>query len=49
MYKTNPNQAKVESLYKDYYNKNEFIKNKHTQYYKRWLRSISRKLQIHNL
>ena len=44
MYKTNPNPAKVESLYKDYYNKNEFVKNKHTQYYKRWLRSISRKV-----
>ena len=44
MYKTNPDPAKVESLYKDYYNKNEFVKNKHTQYYKRWLRYISRKV-----
>ena len=44
MYKENPNPSKVESLYKEYYKKNKFIKNKHTQYYKRWLRSISRKV-----
>tara|TARA_B100000945_G_C19945952_1_gene396193 strand:+ start:248 stop:523 length:276 start_codon:yes stop_codon:yes gene_type:complete len=44
MYKEDPNPGKVESLYKDYYKENEFIKNKHTQYYKRWLRSLSRKI-----
>jgi len=44
MYQENPNVGKVESLYKQYYKKNEFIKNKHTQYYKRWLRSLSREV-----
>ena len=28
--------------YTDFYKKNELVKNKHTQYYKRWLRGISR-------
>ena len=42
MYKENPNPGKVEALYKEFYKKNEFKKNKHTQYYKRWVRSINR-------
>ena len=44
MYKDKPNPGKVESLYKNYYKENPFIKNKHTQYYKRWLRSLSREI-----
>ena len=44
MYKDNPNPGKVESLFKEYYKNNKFVKNKYTQYYKRWLRSISRKV-----
>ena len=42
MYKENPNPGKVEALYKEFYKKNDFNKNKHTQYYKRWIRSINR-------
>ena len=44
MYSDNPDPGKIESLYRNYYQKNEFIKNKHTQYYKRWQRSLSRKI-----
>ena len=46
MYLKNPDPGKVEFLYKDYYKENEFIKNKHTQYYKRWKRSLSREIKI---
>ena len=42
MYKENPNPGKVEALYKEFYKKKDFNKNKHTQYYKRWIRSINR-------
>tara|TARA_B100000902_G_scaffold70982_1_gene76554 strand:- start:3436 stop:6753 length:3318 start_codon:yes stop_codon:yes gene_type:complete len=34
----------VIDLYTDYYKENKFIKNKHTQYYKRWIRSFSREI-----
>jgi len=44
MYSENPNPGKIESLYKDYYSNNKFVKNKHTQYYKRWKRSLSREI-----
>ena len=44
MYSNEPNPGKVENLYKNYYLKNNFIKNKHTQYYKRWRRSLSRNI-----
>ena len=44
MYSNNPDPGKIELLYKNYYKKNKFIKNKHTQYYKRWKRSLSRKI-----
>ena len=36
MYSSNPDPGKIELLYNKYYNENKFIKNKHTQYYKRW-------------
>ncbi len=44
MYSSNPDPGKIELLYNKYYNENKFIKNKHTQYYKRWKRSLSRKI-----
>ena len=46
MYSENPDPRKVELLYKDFYKKNEFIKNKHTQYYKRWKRFLSREINV---
>ena len=36
MYAPDPNLLKVEALYKAYYQKNVFVKNEHTQYFKRW-------------
>ena len=36
MYSPDPNLLKVEELYKAYYKKNAFVKNAHTQYFKRW-------------
>ena len=42
MYDDNPDEGAVISAYTDYYKNNTLIKNKHTQYYKRWLRGISR-------
>ena len=46
MYSEDPDPGKVELLYQDYYKKNEFVKNKHTQYYKRWKRALSREIII---
>ena len=42
MYADNPDEGAVINAYTDYYKKNQLVKNKHTQYYKRWLRGISR-------
>ncbi len=42
MYSENPDLGEVIQAYKEYYDKNTFQKNKHTQYYKRWVRSFSR-------
>ena len=42
MYTDNPDEGEVINGYTNYYKKNELVKNKHTQYYKRWLRDISR-------
>jgi photosystem II stability/assembly factor-like uncharacterized protein len=36
MYEENPNVWEVDELYKNYYRVNLFVKNYHTQYYKRW-------------
>jgi len=44
MYSNNPDPGKIELLYQNYYKQNVFIKNKHTQYYKRWKRSLSREI-----
>ena len=46
MYSNNPDPGKIELLYNNYYTKNKFIKNKHTQYYKRWKRSLTREIII---
>ncbi len=40
MYKPNPNLFLVKSLYENYYKTNPFVKNQHTQYYKRWVHAI---------
>ena len=42
MYADNPDEGEVIKSYTDYYKTHELVKNKHTQYYKRWLRGISR-------
>ena len=42
MYAENPDEGEVINSYTNYYKKNELVKDKHTQYYKRWLRNISR-------
>ena len=42
MYSDNPDEGEVINAYTNYYKKHILIKNKHTQYYKRWLRGISR-------
>ncbi|MDP7567042.1 MAG: hypothetical protein QF383_01485, partial [Flavobacteriales bacterium] len=42
MYAENPDEGEVINAYTDYYKTHELVKNKHTQYYKRWLRGISR-------
>jgi len=41
MYSTAPNVYEVDSLYTNYYRSNVFLKNYHTQYYKRWRRSVT--------
>ncbi len=45
MYKDHPNDGKVVDLYQAYYKVNRFVKNEHTQYYKRWMRNMSRKVE----
>jgi len=45
MYKSDADPQKVIDLYQAYYKTNTFVKNGNTQYYKRWLRSISREVQ----
>jgi len=42
MYEKKTNEGLVISEYNKFYKKNKFEKNKFTQYYKRWLRNISR-------
>jgi PKD repeat protein len=42
MYKPNADPGQVTRLYNAYYSNNMFVKNEHTQYYKRWIRSIVR-------
>ena len=42
MYSDIPDAGKITEAYTKYYQTHPFVKNKHTQYYKRWQRSISR-------
>ena len=42
MYSKEPKIGETIKEYNLYYKKNKLQKNKHTQYYKRWLRNISR-------
>jgi photosystem II stability/assembly factor-like uncharacterized protein len=42
MYAENPNINTVDSLYKNYYSSNAYEKNYHTQYYKRWKKTIAK-------
>ena len=42
MYSEKPNEGKIIEEYNKFYTKNKFVKNQHTQYYKRWIRSLSR-------
>jgi photosystem II stability/assembly factor-like uncharacterized protein len=41
MYTSSPNVYEVDSLYVNFYRTNTFQKNYHTQYYKRWRRSVT--------
>ena len=49
MYSENPNEGEVINAYRIYYKENKLTKNKHTQYYKRWIRSLSRDFDAENL
>ena len=42
MYSEKPNEGRIIEEYNKFYTTNEFVKNQHTQYYKRWIRSLSR-------
>lgn len=42
MYEEDADPGEVAKAYKAYYQEREFVKNGHTQYYKRWLRSMLR-------
>lgn len=46
MYSENPNVYTVDSLYSAYYESFSFVKSYHTQYYKRWRRSIVDRIDI---
>ncbi len=43
MYDRTQDISTVIEAYQNYYKENNFVKNEHTQFYKRWLRSVSRK------
>jgi len=40
MYKPNPNLLFVKQLFESYYQTHPFVKNEHTQYYKRWVHAV---------
>ena len=46
MYSESPNAGMVVKEYNKFYTNNKYVKNKHTQYYKRWIRSLSRTTNI---
>jgi photosystem II stability/assembly factor-like uncharacterized protein len=44
MYGENPNVLEVSELYRNFYREHDFEKNYHTQYFKRWKRSVITKI-----
>ena len=40
MYAENPDEGAVIEAYRSYYKSHKLVKNKHTQYYKRWVSGI---------
>ncbi len=46
MYSDNPDPGIVVNEYEKYYKTHEFVKSEHTQYYKRWLKSITREVEL---
>ena len=42
MYADDADPGQVKVAYETFYKQNEFVKNKHTQFYKRWMRNFSR-------
>ena len=42
MYVKNPDEGTVIEAYRSYYKSHKLVKNQHTQYYKRWVRNLSR-------
>ncbi len=42
MYAENPNVLEVDAEYRKYYKENDFVKSYHTQYYKRWRRTVEK-------
>jgi PKD repeat protein/photosystem II stability/assembly factor-like uncharacterized protein len=44
MYEPNADPGEVIPLYKEYYQSNPFIRNQHTQYYKRWISGLGKKV-----
>ena len=49
MYMQSTDEGLVIEEYNKFYKNNKFIKNKHTQYYKRWIRSLSRTTNLNTL
>ncbi|MBI1286809.1 MAG: T9SS type A sorting domain-containing protein [Flavobacteriales bacterium] len=47
MYAENPNVFAVDKAYREYYREHEFEKSYHTQFYKRWRRSVDDFIDIH--
>ena len=47
MYADNADPGQVKSAYEIFYKQNKFVKNKHTQFYKRWMRNFSRHSSVY--
>ena len=46
MYSDIPDAGKITEAYTKYYQTHPFVKNKHTQYYKRWLKKFINFLEV---
>jgi len=46
MYVENPDEGAVIEAYRNYYKSHKLVKTKHTQYYKRWVRNLSRTTNV---